>query len=76
MYTSLLCKDTTSRIYFNLITGVYVGLQGACMYDVVGLKHIAQGYMITSIAYGLTSLITVSTAGELLVLFTCHVFIM
>ena len=43
--------------------GCYIGLQGASVYDVVGLKNIAQGYMITSCAYGLTTLITISAAG-------------
>ena len=50
-------------LVFHMYLGCYIGLQGASVYDVVGLKNIAQGYMITSCAYGLTTLITISAAG-------------
>ena len=51
-------------MFSNSILGFYVGLQGAAIYDVVGLKNIAKGYSIMCCAFGLSTLITISAAGN------------
>ena len=49
---------------FGIGAGFYVGLQGACIYDVVGLKNIARGYSIMLSAFGLSCLISITAAGN------------
>ena len=56
-------KFTLINVVFFLLA-FYVGLHGACIFDVVGLKNLARGYAIKACALGLGSLMTISTAGN------------
>ena len=49
----------------KLVSGFYIGLHGACIYDVVGLKNIARGYAIICCAIGLSNIASLSAAGKL-----------
>ncbi len=53
------CRGIT--IY--LISAVYVGLQGAAVFDVVGIKHISYGFSILFVALGTSALYCLPLAG-------------
>ena len=42
----------------------YVGLQGACIYDVVGLKNISYGFSILFVALGTSCFMSLPVAGK------------
>ena len=57
-------KFTVKNMVFFFLLAFYVGLHGACIFDVVGLKNLARGYAIKTCALGLGALMTISTAGN------------
>ena len=47
-----------------LFLGIYIGLFGSCIYDVMGMKRIEKGYALVSCAQGIANLSSLLTAGR------------